>query len=166
MFFASKLVNDFNYEGDTWYYDYNNGTAAFNRNFWRDEYTFTDSIKDIKWKLLPGETRLIAGFNCRKASTVLFDSVYVFAFYTDEITINGGPMGLHGLPGMILGVTVPRMFTSWVATKINVTTVDEKKIVSPANKKSKTKDEMLKKFMKKAEEDGKWMQRNIWSLFL
>ena len=115
---------------------------------------------------MPGETRLIAGFNCRKASTVLFDSVYVFAFYTDEITINGGPMGLHGLPGMILGVTVPRMYSSWVATKINVATVDEKKIASPANKKSKTKDEILKKFMKRAEEDGKWMQRNIWSLFL
>ena len=162
----SQWDNDFNYEGEVWYNDYNNGTAASVRNFWRDEYTFTDSIKDIKWKLLPGETRLIAGFNCRKASTILFDSVYVFAFYTDEITINGGPMGLHGLPGMILGVTVPRMYSSWVATKINVATVDEKKIVSPANKKSKTKDEMLKKFMKRAEEDGKWMQRNIWSLFL
>jgi hypothetical protein len=67
---------------------------------------------------------------------------------------------------MILGVTVPRMYSSWIATKVNVTTVDVAKIVSPATKKSKNKDEMLKKFMQKAEEDGKWMQRNIWNLFL
>jgi GLPGLI family protein len=158
--------NDLNYEGDTWYYDYDAGTCAFKRNFWRDEFNFTDSIKNIKWKLVPNENRIIAGFNCRKAITVLFDSVYVFAFYTDEITISGGPVGLHGLPGMILGVTVPRMYSSWIATKVNVTTVDVAKIVSPATKKSKNKDEMLKKFMQKAEEDGKWMQRNIWNLFL
>jgi GLPGLI family protein len=158
--------NDINYEGNTWYYDFNNGTSAFNRTFWGDEFNFTDSIKEIAWKLVPTESRIIAGFNCRKAYTILFDSVYVFAFYTDEITISGGPIGLHGLPGMILGVTVPRMYSSWIATKINITGVDEKKIASPAGKKSKTKDEVIKKFMKKAEEDGKWMQRNIWSLFL
>ena len=164
----SQWDNDVNYEGDTWYYDFNNGTCAFNRNFWRDDFNFTDSIKDINWKLSPTESRMIAGFNCRKASAILFDSVYVFAFYTDEITISGGPVGLHGLPGMILGVTVPRMYSSWIATKVNIVGVDENKIVSPATKKSKNKDDMLKKFMKKATEDGegKWMQRNIWSLFL
>lgn len=158
--------NDVFYEGNAWYYDFNTGTSAFNRNFWGDDFNFTDSIKEINWKLVPTESRIIAGFNCRKAYTVLFDSVYVFAFYTDEITISGGPVGMHGLPGMILGVTVPRMYSSWVATKVNVAGVDESKIVNPAGKKSKTKDEMLKKFMKKAEEDGKWMQRNIWNLFL
>lgn len=162
----SQWDNDIYYEGNTWFYDFNAGTAAFKRNFWGDEFNFTDSIKDIEWKLVPTESRIIAGFNCRKAFAVLFDSVYVFAFYTDEITISGGPVGLHGLPGMILGVTVPRMYSSWIATKVNVAVVDENKIVSPANKKSKTKDEMLKKFMKKAEEDGKWIQKNIWSLFL
>ncbi len=164
----SQWDNDLNYEGDTWYYDYDAGTSAFKRNFWRDEFNFTDSIKNLEWKLVANENRIIAGFNCRKAVTVLFDSVYVFAFYTDEITISGGPVGLHGLPGMILGVTVPRMYSSWIATKVNlnVSATDMAKIVSPATKKSKNKDEMLKKFMKKAEEDGKWMQRNIWNLFL
>jgi GLPGLI family protein len=162
----SQWDNDVNYEGNTWFYDFNAGIGAFKRNFWGDEFNFTDSIKDIAWKLVPTESRIIAGFNCRKAYAVLFDSVYVFAFYTDEITISGGPIGLHGLPGMILGVTVPRMYSSWIATKVNVALVDEDKIVSPANKRSKTKDEMLKKFMKKAEEDGKWIQKNIWNLFL
>ncbi len=158
--------NDINYEGNSWYYDFNAGTSAFNRVFWGDDFNFTDSIKEIPWKLIPTESRIIAGFNCRKAYTVLFDSVYVFAFYTDEITISGGPMGMHGLPGMILGLTVPRMYSSWIATKVVVTGVDEKKITSPAGKKSKTRDEIVKKFMKKAAEDGKWIQRSIWNLFL
>ena len=162
----SQWDNDINYEGNTWYYDFDAGTGAFRRNFWGDEFNFTDSIKDINWKLIPTESRMIAGFNCRKAYTVLFDSVYVFAFYTDEITISGGPVGLHGLPGMILGVTVPRMYSSWIATKVNITGVDEKKIVSPADRRSKSKDEMFKKFMKRAEEDGKWIQRSVWNLFL
>ncbi len=162
----SQWDNEINYEGNTWYLDHNTGTAAYKRNFWGDEFNFTDSIKDISWKLVPTESRIIAGFNCRKAYTVLFDSVYVFAFYTDEITISGGPCGLHGLPGMILGVTVPRMFSSWIATKVNIINVDEKKIVSPADKKSKNREEILKKFMKKASEDGRWIQPSIWNLFL
>lgn len=162
----SRWENDAYMEGNTWYHDYNSGTSAFVRNFWGDEFKFTDSIKEMKWKMVPNEYRIIAGFNCRKAYTILFDSVYVFAFYTDEITISGGPVGLHGLPGMILGVTVPRMFSSWMATKVSIAGVDEKRIVSPSAKKPITRDDVLKKFKEKAEEYGRWMQPNIWSLFL
>ncbi len=86
-----------------------------------------DSIKNIQWKL-SNETRMIAGFNCRKATGKIFDSVYVFAFYTDEILIPGGPASINGLPGTILGVTIPRLFTSWIATKVSVTSVAENDI--------------------------------------
>jgi GLPGLI family protein len=35
------------------------------------------------------------------------EDVYVFAFYTDDITtISGGPCSINGLPGMILGLTI------------------------------------------------------------
>ena len=71
---------------------------------------------------------MIAGFNCRKAVTKIFDSVYVFAFYTDEIIISGGPCSINGLPGMILGVTIPRLYTSWIATKVMLNGVDENTI--------------------------------------
>ena len=83
--------------------------------------------------MVPHETRNIAGFNCRKAYTILFDSVYVFAFYTDEIMISGGPLGIHGLPGMILGITIPRMHTSWIATKLQINGVDTS-IIKPPKK--------------------------------
>jgi GLPGLI family protein len=97
----------------------------------------------LDWKLVPNETREIAGFNCRKAQAVIFDSVYVFAFYTDEITVSGGPMGIHGLPGMILGITIPRMFTSWIATKLQVNGVKTNIIVPPTKGKKKEAEASL-----------------------
>ncbi|MDE3211713.1 MAG: hypothetical protein KGM98_00655, partial [Bacteroidota bacterium] len=54
--------------------------------------------------------------------------VYVFAFYTDQITFSGGPCRMHGLPGVILGMTIPRLYTSWIANKVMVNDVDVKSI--------------------------------------
>jgi GLPGLI family protein len=51
-----------------------------------------DSLLKIKWKIT-ADTRNIAGFECRKAVGILFDTVAVFAFYTDELMISGGPEG-------------------------------------------------------------------------
>ena len=99
-------------EDNIWYSDYNTGIFTDQKFVFDGTYLLIDSLMKIDWKLTPNETREIAGFNCRKATGRIFDSVYVFAFYTDEITISGGPMGIHGLPGMILGLTIPRMYTS------------------------------------------------------
>jgi GLPGLI family protein len=79
---------------------------------------------------------VIAGFNCRKAVSKIFDSVYVFAFYTDEIMISGGPCTINGLPGMILGMTIPRLFTSWIATKVMINEVNEAAIKPSSTKKA------------------------------
>jgi GLPGLI family protein len=79
---------------------------------------------------------VIAGFNCRKAVGKIFDSVYVFAFYTDEIMISGGPCSINGLPGMILGMTIPRLFTSWIATKVMINDVNDTAIKPASTKKS------------------------------
>jgi GLPGLI family protein len=66
------------------------------------------------------DTRTIAGFQCRKAVGILFDTVAVFAFYSEELMIPGGPEGIHGLPGMILGMGIPRLHATWFATKVQV----------------------------------------------
>ncbi len=113
-----------NAEENVWYNDFNTGMRVNQKFVFDQTYILSDSLIKLDWKLVPNETREIAGFSCRKAQAVIFDSVYVFAFYTDEITVSGGPMGIHGLPGMILGVTIPRMFTSWIATKLQVNGVN------------------------------------------
>ncbi|MEO8405562.1 MAG: GLPGLI family protein [Chitinophagaceae bacterium] len=155
-----------NIDDNTWYSDYSAKTFTDMKWVFDNNYLMTGTLMNIDWKLSPNETRVIAGFNCRKATGIIFDSVYVFAFYTDEITTPGGPMGIHGLPGMILGVTIPRMFTSWIATKLQVTGVDPKKIVPPT--KGKKKDALeLKETVQKATKDwGTWGTQAVWQIFL
>ncbi|HEY5370008.1 MAG TPA: GLPGLI family protein [Hanamia sp.] len=110
-------------EQDKYYYDYNSGKFNMQKNVYGTDINIADSITKLKWKLV-NENREIAGFNCRKAVAILFDSVYVFAFYTEEITLPGGPASFQGLPGVIMGVTIPRLYTSWIATKVMVNGVD------------------------------------------
>jgi GLPGLI family protein len=122
-------------EENVWYYDYNTGKYNKQKNVYGNNFNVEDSIPKLQWKIT-NENRIIAGFNCRKAVTIIFDSVYVFAFYTDEITIPGGPCSINGLPGMILGVTIPRLYTSWIATKVMLNGVDQNSIKPVSVKKN------------------------------
>jgi GLPGLI family protein len=152
-------------EDNVWYNDYKGENFIQQKSVFGDTYILTDSLIKIDWKMT-NETRQIAGFNCRKAVGKLFDSVYVFAFYTDEIAVSGGPMGLHGLPGMILGVTIPRMFSSWVATKLEVNGVNYNVINAPAKGKKKKAKELQETAIKVTKDWGSWGQQEIWGIFL
>ncbi len=124
-------------EDNVWYMDLNTGMAYVQKNINGSKVNIEDSIPEIKWKLV-NENRVIAGFNCRKAEAILFDSVYVFAFYTEEIIYPGGPISLHGLPGTIMGVTIPKLYTSWMATRVDVADINEKNIKPVAARKTNT----------------------------
>ena len=153
-------------EDNVWYNDYVKESFIQQKSVFGDTYILTDSLIKIDWKMT-NETREIAGFNCRKAVGKLFDSVYVFAFYTDEIALTGGPMGLHGLPGMILGVTIPRMFSSWVATKLEINGVNYNALnTPPAKGKKKKAKELQETAVKVTKEWGNWGQQEVWKIFL
>ncbi|MEP7256393.1 MAG: GLPGLI family protein [Ferruginibacter sp.] len=153
-------------EENVWFNDYANENFTQQKSVFGDTYILTDSLLRIDWKMT-NESREIAGFNCRKAVGKLFDSVYVFAFYTDEITVSGGPMSLHGLPGMIMGITIPRMFCSWVATKLEVNGVNYSKLNTPPTKGKKKKAKELQETVVKATKDwGSWGQQAVWNIFL
>lgn len=153
-------------EDDIYYSDYSAATFTDQKSVFGDNYLLSDSLMKINWRISPNETREIAGFLCRKATGILFDSVYVFAFYTDEIAIPGGPMGIQGLPGMILGITVPRMYTSWIATKLEVNGIKTSVIAPPQKGKKKKATELLQSVKKATEDWGSWGQQAIWRLFL
>lgn len=138
-------------EENSWYADYNTGKTILQKNVAGSNFNIDDSLRAIHWKL-SGETRIIAGYNCRKATGVILDSVYVFAFYTDEITLPGGPCTINGLPGTILGLTIPRMYTSYIATKITIGTADEKNI-KPATAKKYLSFNGLKTTLKERTKD-------------
>jgi GLPGLI family protein len=127
----------------------------------------------IEWHL-SNENRIIAGYNCRKAVGKIMDSVYVFAFYSDEITIPGGPCSVNGLPGTILGLTIPRMYTSWIATKIEIEKADEAAIVPVKAKKYYTTKglqanlkERTKEWFRDDDPDSKkWIEQFYWNTSL
>lgn len=128
-------------DDNTVYNDYTTGKTITKKPIYEETYLVQDSLLKIKWKIT-ADTRNIAGFECRKAIGILFDTVAVFAFYTDEIMISGGPEGIHGLPGMILGMGIPRLHTTWFATKVKLD-VDIKSIVPATKGKNQTRTSMI-----------------------
>ena len=75
-------------------------------------------------------------------------------------------MGIHGLPGMILGITIPRMFTSWIATKLQVNGVNTGIIVPPKKGKKKKAIELQKTVENATKDWGSYGQQAVWGLFL
>lgn len=162
-----------NDEENVWYFDHANGKFNMLKTVFGSNFYVEDSIPKIEWKL-ENERRIIAGFNCRKAVGKIMDSVYVFAFYTDEILIPGGPCSINGLPGMILGLTIPRMYTSWIATKImvndvlvsNIKPVTSKKFYTYASMGNTIKDRVKDWVRSDDAEAKKWMDQLMWNTLL
>lgn len=120
------------------YMDLDKKQSVALRRIITDMYVVEDSIAKIRWKI-GNEIRTIAGWKCRKAVGRIRDSVYVVAFYCPEIIPQGGPEFFTGLPGMILGLAIPRYYTTWFATKVEVVGLDESVIKPPKPKKDKDK---------------------------
>lgn len=160
-------------ESNYWYMDYTQGIMQMKKDVFGSNFDIEDSLTKIKWKLT-NESREIAGFNCRKAVGVMMDSIYVFAFYTDELMISGGPCSINGLPGMVLGMTIPRMYTSWMATKVQVVGVNDQIIVpSNAKKKMNTKEvsktiiDRTKDWIDPSDPDsGSFISQMLWGVLL
>jgi GLPGLI family protein len=114
--------------------------AITQRMIFGSAYLVTDSLRTIEWRITP-EIRKIAEFNCRKAVGRIMDSIVVIAFYTDEITTPGGPESISGLPGMILGLAIPRLHTTWYATKLQLVEVTDKDLQTPKKGKKMTYNE-------------------------
>jgi GLPGLI family protein len=174
---SEKKVPEFMRRGDeenSWFFDFTAGKFNMQKDVVGSKFNVADSIPAIEWKL-SNENREIAGFNCRKAVGKIMDSVYIFAFYTDEITISGGPCSVSGLPGMILGLTIPRMYTSYIATKVmvngvntaSIKPVEAKKYYTNNTLKSTIKDR-IKEWVSEDddEESRKWMNQFIWNILL
>jgi GLPGLI family protein len=152
-------------DNNTVYNDYAAGTTASQKPIYEETYLVQDSLLKIKWKIT-ADTRNIAGFECRKAIGILFDTVAVFAFYTDEIMISGGPEGINGLPGMILGIGIPRLHTTWFATKVQASDVNIKSI-APATKGKKTDRAALLDSLDKAMKDWEaWGKKILLAFFI
>lgn len=152
-------------EADIIVRDINNNNISLQRDIFEQTYLIKDSVRKIEWRIT-NETRTIAGFECRKAVTIICDSVYVVAFYTDEIAVSGGPESFGGLPGMILGLAVPRLQMTWFATKVIIQQPAEA-ILNPKQKGKTVTWEAYQKDLNRAVGDwGKYGTKIIWTSML
>lgn len=124
-----------------------------------------DSVRKIEWKFT-NDTRTIAGLECRKAVGKIMDSIYVIAFYTDQIISPGGPESFNGLPGMILGVAIPRIHTTWFATKIETIQPTTQEMTAPAKGKKVNNQQLVQQLKTTMKDWGKWGQRTQWAILL
>jgi GLPGLI family protein len=136
MFWGNTSSDDITFN------DYSKGQTAQQKDVFEKTYLLQDSLLNIEWRITP-ETRTIAGFECRKAVGKFMDSLYVTAFYSEQIVAPGGPESFSGLPGLILGLGFPRIHTTWFATKLELKQIQPKELAAPAKGKKATRTEIL-----------------------
>lgn len=134
--------------------------AIFEKN-----YVLNDTVQRMLWRITD-EKRTIAGMECRKAVTIICDSVYVVAFYTDEIPVSGGPESFSGLPGMILGLAIPRLHTTWFATRVTMVPPATKDLEFVARGQSTTRSKLLSTLNSTFDDWGDHRNRNLWWIML
>ncbi len=138
------------------------GTSKTQKKVYDEAYMVSDSTRKINWKITD-EFRDIAGYHCRRANALVMDSVYVVAFYAEEIAVSGGPESFSGLPGMILGLALPHDHVTWFATSVTDAAVPADKLKIPTKGKAVNNKQLydilksaLKSWGKSAHQTFKW----------
>jgi len=150
---------------NTIYTDLGTNLKLTQKKVYEETFLVKDTIRKINWKIT-GETREIAGYMCRRANAVMMDSVYVVAFYTDEIPVSGGPESFNGLPGMILGVALPHENVTWFATKVTDRPVEAKAIAAPTKGKATDSAGLIKTLTSALKEYGEYMKTMLKAFLL
>jgi GLPGLI family protein len=145
--------------------DLDGGKTVGQKAVFEQTFLIQDTLRHIKWKITD-ETRVIAGFNCRRANGIMMDSIYIVAFYTDEILTTGGPESFTGLPGMILGVALPHEHITWFATKVEAVPVSEALLIPPVKGKKVTNSALFETINSRMKDWGNWGRFDIREIML
>jgi GLPGLI family protein len=145
--------------------DYESAKTVAEKKVFDKTFLIKDSLKKIDWKITE-DFRKIAGYNCRRAETIIMDSIYVIAFYSDAMLASGGPEGFNGLPGMILGVVIPRLNVTYFATKVDNFIADEKVLVAPTKGEKSTHSKTTETVKESTKQWGAMANRFLWYIDL
>jgi GLPGLI family protein len=141
--------------------DFKKDSVTAQKIIFEEKFLVHDSLRKLKWRITD-EIRTIANYKCRKAVGRICDSVYVVAFYTEDIMVSSGPEMFSGLPGLILELAVPRLYSTWIATKVELIQPKEEDF-KMSTKGKKVNQKGLFEAMNKSMED--WKEhgpRNLW----
>ncbi|MDO8994791.1 GLPGLI family protein [Daejeonella sp.] len=147
------------------YTDLSTNTSIVQKTVFEETFLVRDSTRKINWKIT-SETRDIAGYSCRRANAIIMDSIYVVAFYTDEIPVSGGPESFTGLPGMILGVALPHENMSWFAKLVTDKSLPSGSLIAPKKGKATDNKGLLDTLMKVMKNWGTYAQHSLKSFMM
>lgn len=143
------------------YTDFNKAKVLALKKVYEEKFLVEDTLRKLQWKIMD-EVRTIANFKCRKAVAKMFDSVYVVAFYTEDILATGGPEMFAGLPGMIMEIAIPRLYSTWIATKVEVVQPKPEDLKAPDKGKKVSQKELYETVNASVSKWGKYAHRSIW----
>ncbi|GAC1431020.1 MAG: hypothetical protein NVSMB7_07180 [Chitinophagaceae bacterium] len=159
-FFSDNIADE-----NVIYAELDSSKSISQKKVFEQVFLIQDSTRKIQWKITD-ETRVIAGFQCRRANAIIMDSVYVVAFYTDDIITTGGPESFNGLPGMILGVSLPHQHVTWFATKVSASPVSASQLKVPTKGKKVTSTSLKEQLKERMKDWGQYAQRNLEAVML
>jgi GLPGLI family protein len=126
-----------------------------------------DSVIPLTWKIT-ADKRNIAGYECRKAIAKFQDTILIYAFYSEELAVSGGPEVVGGLPGAILGMGIPKYNnTTWFADKVEMHAKGFSPVLTPVKKEKIYTMQSLKSEIKMLF-DNRWTkdtEKVFWGLF-
>lgn len=131
------------------------------KTIFEQKFLVEDSMRVLEW-VVKDEIRTIANFKCFKAVGRICDSVYVVAFYTEDIPVAGGPEMFGGLPGMIMELAIPRLHTTWVATKVELEAPKNEDFTVSEKGKKVTEKALYETLAESFKAWGKMAPRNLW----
>ncbi|MBL7682465.1 MAG: GLPGLI family protein [Flavipsychrobacter sp.] len=156
LWFAQSPAND-----NVVMTDFGSEKVKANKTVFEQKFLVEDSMRKIEWKVYD-EIRTIANYKCRKAVGKMFDSVYIVAYYTEDIMVSGGPEMFSGLPGMILQIAIPRMHTTWIAQKIEMVKPKDTDFTTSDKGKKTTQKELYETLKTSFKDWGKYADKNLW----
>jgi len=137
------VVMRFGGNDNIFYKDFTTQTTVEKRSLMEKEFLVEDSIRNVSWKLVDGETKTVAGHTCKKATGKSQMGLDLIAWYAEDMNLPAGPAQFGGLPGLILALDVNQGEIVYVAKEIKAT-VKKADIKAPAKGKKVTPAEFAK----------------------
>jgi GLPGLI family protein len=137
------VVMRFGNNENIFYKDLSTQTSIEKRNLMEKEFIVQDSIRNISWKLVDGETKTIAGHSCKKATGKSQMGSDIVAWYAEDISLSSGPAQFGGLPGLILAMDVNNSEFVYNATIISKD-VKKAELKAPTKGKKVSPEEFAK----------------------
>lgn len=137
---AFKYIEPETEEGPPWmkmltqhhpvYQNLNDESIMVLFDFFGSKANMKDSVTSRTWKITD-RTREFGGYECIRAIWEMNDSTRIYAWFSPDIVPVSGPEGMHGLPGLILGLATEDGSIIYKAKEIEIVEVTDEMVACP-----------------------------------